>query len=216
MGCILVTSPSFDKDNNNNCDKLLINEELNNLNNEKKKSIIDFLIGVGSTLIMVFISGAASVYLEKTLKKDEIKITIWERNVQLAFYSWFVVTNICIYNYLDLFNTGSITYNSKEPFHGWSFLTVFIVFLQAAGGILVAATLKYADSIIRNFATAGAIILSTIIGYFYLGGIIDLNVGIGTICTIVAIFNYTLDTTIPPPISDNNSIVSDSQIKLNK
>ena len=36
--------------------------------------------------------------------------------------------------------------------------------LGAAGGLLVAATLKYADSIMKTLAAAGAIILSTVLG----------------------------------------------------
>ena len=83
-------------------------------------------------------------------------------------------------------------------------------------GILVAATLKYADSIIRNFATAGSITLSTLIGYFYLGGVVDLTVGIGIVCTVVAIFNYTMDTTVPPdvlPVAKVSSSISDKTIQ---
>ena len=95
----------------------------------------------------------------------------------------------------------------------------------------MAATLKYADSIIRNFATAGAIILSTIMGYIYLNGVVDLTVGIGIICTVVAIFNYTLDTTAAPEVLplvkpstsavDDTISISvkaglDTQIKINR
>jgi chromate transport protein ChrA len=82
-------------------------------------------------------------------------------------------------------------------------------------GILVAATLKYADSIIRNFATAGSIVLSTIIGFFYLGGIVDLTVIIGIVCTVVAMFNYTMDTTVPPdvlPVAKRGTSAVDSAV----
>ena len=40
--------------------------------------------------------------------------------------------------------------------------------LGALGGLLVAATLKYADSILKTLAAAGAILLSTILGFVFL------------------------------------------------
>ena len=53
--------------------------------------------------------------------------------------------------------------------------------------------MKYADAILKTLATAGAIVTSTILGYFFLDGPLDLVIGIGSMCTILAIFNYTLD-----------------------
>lgn len=58
-----------------------------------------------------------------------------------------------------------------------------------------AATLKYADSILKTLAAAGAIILSTVLGHLFLGGPMDLIVSIGAMTTIIAIANYTLDAT---------------------
>ena len=168
---------------------------------------MDTIIGISACIVMVVISGAANVYLEKILKRDEMKLTIWERNVQLAFYSWVVVTLLCVYQYLpkDYFisdiNSNSTDTNIMDtpiPFQGWSFLTVIIVFLQAIGGILVAATLKYADAVVKNFAVSGSIILSTIVGYFWMGGVVDMFVIIGCISTILALFNYALDATPNP------------------
>ena len=143
---------------------------------------MDTIIGISACIVMVVISGAANVYLEKILKRDEMKLTIWERNVQLAFYSWVVVTILCVYQYSALYidsdsmsnnntSTNNTNINMNEipvPFQGWSHFTIIIVILQAAGGILVAATLKYSDAIVKNFAVSGSIILSTIIGYFWM------------------------------------------------
>jgi len=65
--------------------------------------------------------------------------------------------------------------------------------LQAAGGLLVAATLKYADAILKTLATCGSIVLSAIVGYIFLDGTLDIFVVLGCLSTILAIFNYTLD-----------------------
>ena len=158
---------------------------------------------------MVTISGASSVYFEKVLKKDEIKLTIWERNVQLAFYSWIVISVICSYQYIDWEFMGT-EYSAMFiiPFQGWSMLTIVIVLLQALGGILVAATLKYADSVVKNFSVAGSITISTIISYFFLNGAIDLFVIIGIITTIIALFNYSFDTSPTPAVLPTMSTIT--------
>lgn len=85
------------------------------------------------------------------------------------------------------------------------FITLLVAIFGATGGLLVAATLKYADSILKTLAAAGAIVLSTVLGHMFLGGPLDIIVGIGAMTTIIAIANYTLDTT--PKESTNQSKV---------
>uniref|UniRef100_A0A3Q2NQ30 Solute carrier family 35 member A3a n=1 Tax=Fundulus heteroclitus TaxID=8078 RepID=A0A3Q2NQ30_FUNHE len=46
--------------------------------------------------------------------------------------------------------------------------TVCLLFLQALGGLVIAAVIKYADNILKGFATSLSIILSTLISYFLL------------------------------------------------
>lgn len=40
--------------------------------------------------------------------------------------------------------------------------------LQAMGGLIVAAVIKYADNILKSFAMSASILLSTLISYFLL------------------------------------------------
>jgi UDP-sugar transporter A1/2/3 len=79
----------------------------------------------------------------------------------------------------------------------YRFVTVTVSILGATGGLLVAATLKYADSILKTLATAGAIVLSSVLGHIIFAEPLDLSVGIGGIAAIIAITNYTLDATPP-------------------
>jgi len=60
--------------------------------------------------------------------------------------------------------------------------------------------LKYADSILKTLATAGAIVISTILGHYYLNGPLNVVVVIGGLVTIVSISNYMLDSS---PIANN-------------
>lgn len=72
-------------------------------------------------------------------------------------------------------------------------LAWMIAFVQAGGGLLVAATLKYADSILKTLATSGSIVMSAVLGYLLLDGQLDIFIVIGCISTILAIINYTFD-----------------------
>lgn len=100
------------------------------------------------------------------------------------FYNiFFVMIHSFIHHLLSIVTT-SIT-----------FTAVMVAALGAAGGLLVAATLKYADSIMKTLAAAGAILLSTVLGHVFLDGPLDVVVCIGGLCTIIAIANYTLDNT---------------------
>lgn len=47
-------------------------------------------------------------------------------------------------------------------------VSMCLLFLQALGGLVIAAVIKYADNILKGFATSLSIILSTLISYFWL------------------------------------------------
>lgn len=156
-------------------------------NGDEKVNIFEAALGVGAILVMVTISGYSAVYFEGMLKQN--KTTVWERNFQLATYSAALL--ICILISERAYNATG--YN--DFFKGWTISAFFLAVIQAGGGILVAATLKYADSILKTLATSGSIVLSAVLGYAVLNGPLDIFVSIGCISTILAIFNYTLDST---------------------
>ena len=51
-------------------------------------------------------------------------------------------------------------------------ITTELLYIQACGGIIVAATLKYADNILKTFSNAISVVLSCLLSYLLLG---DLN-----------------------------------------
>ena len=165
FGCILVASPNF--------------------NSESKDQGFLQLFGNGAVLTEVVLSGFASIYFEKVVKSTSEVVTIWERNFQLGFYSLIMYSGIIMYE-------GS---NARVPWSNWTSLTLLVAILGAAGGLLVAATLKYADSILKTMATSGAIVLSTVLGHYFLAGPMNLIICVGALVTIIAISNYTLDAT---------------------
>jgi UDP-sugar transporter A1/2/3 len=142
------------------------------------------IVGTVAVLIEVILSGFASIYFEKVIKIDPQQLSIWERNFQLALGSFPV--------YLCFIATDS----PAEGFgSGWSIMAVVVTSLGAGGGLLVALSIKYGDSILKTLATTGAIILSSVLDNLFLGGPLTPTMMIAGLQVIVAICNYTFDST---------------------
>ena len=109
-------------------------------------------------------------------------LTIWDRNLQFAFWS-------ILFGIVSLFmDTSWMT--DGGLFGGWTILTVCLVFVWTAGGLLVAFTIKYTDVIIKGFASAISLILICINGWLLLNDYLDLIFIVGAVVTIIATFNY--------------------------
>jgi UDP-sugar transporter A1/2/3 len=74
-------------------------------------------------------------------------------------------------------------------------MAVVVTSLGAGGGLLVALSIKYGDSILKTLATTGAIILSSVLDNLFLGGPLTPTMMIAGLQVIVAICNYTFDST---------------------
>jgi UDP-sugar transporter A1/2/3 len=161
----------------------------------------DAFIGILAVLIEVTLSGFASIYFEKVIKTDAQQLGIWERNFQLALgsmgvYIFFIVGD----------GGGAVGF-----FGGWSPMTFLLSVLCAAGGLLVALSIKYGDSILKTLATTGAIILTGILDHMVLGGPLTPSMMIAGVQVIIAICNYSFDAS--PAINDTVSREKDLSSK---
>lgn len=119
---------------------------------------------------------------DKSKKGTElIMLSIWDRNLQFAF--WSVLFGIC-----SLFMDTS--WRTDGLFAEWSPLTVLLVLIWTAGGLLVALTIKYTDVIVKGFASAISLILICVNGWLILGDYLDLIFVVGAVVTVIATFNY--------------------------
>lgn len=150
------------------------------------------------------ISGFSSVYFEKILKKEGKQPNIWERNFQLAAYSVLVLTATNVAESMRASVSNPEAVQTASWFKGWSLVTVIITIMSGSTGLVIAATLKYADAVLKCLATSCAIIVTSVVGYFFFESVIDVFVSIGMVTVIVAVFNYTLDATPPEPTPSTN------------
>jgi solute carrier family 35 (UDP-sugar transporter), member A1/2/3 len=183
IGCILVAITGFE-----------------NQSSESRSIASDLLspvlfLGYGAVLCEVLLSGFASIYFEKIVKSTTEIVSIWERNFQLSLYSIAIYSSMICYDHTS--SPPSDAHPLPFPFSNWSLLPLLVAVLGSLGGLLVAASLKYADSILKTLATAGAIIVSTFLGYVFLDGPFSHDVVLGSLVTVIAILNYTKDQSPP-------------------
>jgi UDP-sugar transporter A1/2/3 len=117
----------------------------------------NLVTGVFAVLMSALSSGFAGVYFEKIVKNASSSLLV--RNVQLAFFSVIILSPA--YSFLE----DRQLVNLLDGFDAGVWLLVMV---QAAGGLLVAAVIKYADNILKGFATAIAIVVSGLVSYFFL------------------------------------------------
>ena len=130
------------------------------------------IIGLTSAIAACFISALASVYFEKILKESTTSVSIWVRNVQLAFYSLFPALFIGV-----LFVDGESIAKSGF-FVGYNWVVWTTIAFQAFGGIVVALCVYYADSIVKGIATSISILISLFASMWFFNFTLTVNVSL--------------------------------------
>lgn len=90
---------------------------------------------------------------------------------------------------------GGITYLVNEGVHsnllkGFDGFVWYLVLLQAGGGLIVAVVVKYADNILKGFATSVAIVISCIVSMYLFDFKLTIQFTVGTAFVIGSIFLY--------------------------
>lgn len=160
-------------------------------------SYAEYLVGIMCAATQTILSGFAAVYFEKVLKSQQEKepFNVWDRNIQLA------VISIVIY-----FPTATYETNF-DLLTGFSPLIWFICLLHAAGGILVALSVLYSDSIAKTVAVCGGLVLTTVMGHQMFDAPMDLNILSGCAITVLAILGYKDDCEVESRIAQLETAV---------
>lgn len=116
---------------------------------EKRSPILGFASIVGAC----FISGFASVFLEKILKDGNTNL--WATNIQLGTFSLFPAV-------LPLF-VDAWSNELLHPFLYFGFWAWATVAANVSGGLVVALIMKYADNIQKSLAISASIVLTFVI-----------------------------------------------------
>ncbi|PWA00483.1 hypothetical protein BB558_003476 [Smittium angustum] len=169
----------------------------------KKLGNIQKFQGLVAVGMACFLSGLSGVYFELVLKSTTK--SLWLRNVQLSLYS--LVPAIVGILFVD--GTGIANNGFLYGYTGW---TVGAIMCQSVGGLIVAVVVKYADNILKGFATSISIILSCVLSYFIFDFQFSFMFAIGTSFVIYSTYLYGTTPTIkktPHTCPDENNISED-------
>ena len=146
-------------------------------------------VGVAAVLASSLLSGFANVYFEKVVKTQS-DVSIWMRNVQLGLFSLPQAAALVVADWPTIAAQG--------PLVGFSALVWNVVLLKALGGLLVAAVVKYADNVLKTYATAIAIVLTFAVGCVQTRTMPTIAFLQGLVMVIASIFLYNFSGKAKP------------------
>ena len=185
-------------------------QRANSATGSKTNSNVESLpLGLISVFTACVSSALASVCLEKILKSPSsksdnkkvrkrrtaagsqatsAKASLWLRNIQLSFCS------LCIALTRQHFLRRA---GSSKPFlHGFTGWVYVLVALQAGGGILVSAVMKYADNVLKGLATGVSVILSSAGSMLIFGTPISGQFVLGASIILASVFFFSNDVPV--------------------
>ncbi len=140
----------------------------------------DPVLGLVCVLIACVFSGFAGIYFEKVLKGSNTNL--WVLNIQLAIFS-------IIFGTIPLFQDYDAikTYGFFQGYNWWAWGAVT---MQACGGLIVALVVKFADNILKGYASSIAIILSSVLSAVLLKFLVTPLFVLGASLVVVSVYMY--------------------------
>ena len=153
-------------------------------------------VGLVAVSIACFSSALAGVYFEKVLKKPSSSTdhkapppaSLWMRNMQLAFFSVLIAYGQGVYHSLT---EASPDEASKPYFHGFTTWAWILVGLQAGGGLLVAAVIKYADNVLKGLATGVSVVVATALSTILFGTPLSGQFSLGALMILASVYLFS-------------------------
>ena len=139
-------------------------------------------VGLLAILAACCSSGLAGVYFEKVLKGA--KVSIWMRNIQLALIG--VVCGV-----FGAYSKDGAAIAAGGFFQGYDAVVLTVIALQAAGGLLVAIVIKYADNILKGFATSVSVVLSCVVSFFLFDVTVTAQFALGAALVLGSVYMYS-------------------------
>ena len=170
---------------------VVLDQKSDDKKEEKKGG--NLFIGLAAVSIACLSSALAGVYFEKVIKApsrggddNKKQVSVWMRNIQLAFFS--IVT--AIFSGFFAKQDEAIP-KGVHYLHGFTFWPWVLVFLQAGGGLLVAAVIKYADNVLKGLATGVSVCFATIVSFIFFATPISMQFVVGATVILVSVYFFS-------------------------
>ena len=116
------------------------------------------MLGMMAVSGACLLSGLAGVWLERIVKRTA-DVPIWVRNIQLGAVS-------LVLGFGSVFWLDGAAVSAHGFFQGYNRVVLSVVLQVSAGGLLVSLIMRYADNVVKGFATSLSIILSSVLSSF--------------------------------------------------
>lgn len=181
----------------------------------------NLLAGLTAVTVACLCSAFAGVYFEKVLKRPtndggqaRAPVSMWMRNIQMAFFSICIALINMYREYDDRGVTGEMDQDNNpmtKPFlHGFTAWAWVIVALQAGGGLLVAAVIKYADNVLKGMATGVSVATGTFASTFLFGTQLSMQFGVGAAMILVSVYFFSNEL---PAACVGKKVKNDAEMK---
>lgn len=164
----------------------------------------NYMLGIIAVAVACLCSGFAGVYFEKVLKGSHTA-SIWVRNIQLSIGCLAIAL-------FGTFMWDGQAIHDEGFFQGYNPVVVLTICTQAAGGLIVAMVIKYADNILKGFATSLSIILSTVASIFIFNFMPTIYFLFGSILVFSATYLYSMPDA-PKAIGHSATTISTSSVE---
>ncbi|KAI0831291.1 nucleotide-sugar transporter-domain-containing protein [Trametes gibbosa] len=142
--------------------------------------------GFMAVVMACFTSGLAGVYFEMVLKGSQTDL--WVRNVQLSLFSLLPALVPIVFSHANPAHPSPGWLQQLFANFGvWAWATVWI---QVLGGLLTALVIKYADNILKGFATSLSIVISFLASVALFNFRITVAFVLGSTVVLVATWMY--------------------------
>jgi len=154
-------------------------------------------LGLLSVMMGCITSGFAGVYFELVLKGS--KVSLWIRNIQLA-----IIGILC--SSVSCYMQDMKAIQERGFLSGYNRYVWAVIVLQVAGGLIVAVVVKYADNVLKGFATSLSILISSVVSFYFFHDIeVNFQFIEGAAIVLGSVFVYgNADSTSKNAISTSN------------
>ena len=140
------------------------------------------LVGLIAVLCAACTSGFSGVYFERILKGSST--TLWIRNIQMGLPS-------VILAFLGVYTKDHKAVYERGFFGGYTTIVWIVVIVQAAGGLIVAVVVRYADNVLKTFAASFSIVVSCVVSAILFDFRPNTQFVVGTVLVVSATAMYS-------------------------
>ena len=140
------------------------------------------LVGLIAVICAACTSGFSGVYFERILKGSST--TLWIRNIQMGLPSVLLA-------FLGVYTKDHKAVHERGFFGGYTTIVWIVVIVQAAGGLIVAVVVRYADNVLKTFAASFSIVVSCVVSAILFDFRPNTQFVVGTVLVVSATAMYS-------------------------